>query len=83
MFYILHMGTQILPEDENDRNEDTDMPKRLSCYSIFIDKVRKELTAGQTLRQAVTSAIRYCKENDLLTDYFTRKEQEEVFDMVN
>ena len=24
MFYILHMGTQILPEDENDRNENTD-----------------------------------------------------------
>lgn len=55
----------------------------LKCYSIFIDRVRQELATGQTLRQAVVSAIRYCKENDLLMDYFARKEQEEVFDMVN
>ncbi|MBQ1510741.1 MAG: Rpn family recombination-promoting nuclease/putative transposase [Selenomonadaceae bacterium] len=55
----------------------------LKCYSIFIDKVRKELALGQTLRQSVTSAISYCKENDLLADYFAKKEQEEVFDMVN
>ena len=55
----------------------------LKCYSIFIDRIRRELAAGQTLRQAVASAIRYCKENELLADYFARKEQEEVFDMVN
>ena len=55
----------------------------LKCYSIFVDKVRKELASGKKLRQAVVAAIRYCKENDLLADYFATKEQEEVFDMVN
>ena len=55
----------------------------LKCYSIFVNQVRQELAAKQTLRQAVASAIRYCKDNDLLTDYFARKEQEEVFDMVS
>ena len=37
----------------------------------------------KTLRPAITSAIRYCKEHDLLADYFAQKEQKEVFDMVN
>ena len=37
----------------------------------------------KTLRQAITSAVRYCKEHDLLADYFAQKEQEEVFDIVS
>ena len=37
----------------------------------------------KTLRQAITSAIQYCKEHDLLADYFAQKEQKEVFDMVS
>ncbi|WP_029540961.1 Rpn family recombination-promoting nuclease/putative transposase [Selenomonas sp. AB3002] len=55
----------------------------LKCYSIFVNQVRIEVAAGKTLRQAITSAIRYCKKHDLLADYFASKEQKEVFDMVN
>lgn len=55
----------------------------LKCYSIFVSQVRAEISAGNTLRQAITSAIRYCKEHDLLADYFAQKEQKEVFDMVS
>ena len=55
----------------------------LKCYSIFVDQVRKEVASGNTLRQAISQAIKYCKEHDLLADYFARKEQEEVFDMVS
>ena len=51
----------------------------LKCYSIFVDQVRKEVASGKTLRQA----IKYCKEHDILADYFAKKEQEEVFDMVS
>ena len=55
----------------------------LKCYSIFVSQVRAEISAGNTLRQAITSAIRYCKEHNLLADYFAQKEQKEVFDMVS
>jgi len=55
----------------------------LKCYSIFVSQVRTELSAGKTLRQAITLAIRYCKEHDLLAAYFAQKEQKEVFDMVS
>ena len=37
------------------------------------------MAVGKTLRQA----IKYCQEHDLLADYFAKKEQEEVFDMVS
>ena len=55
----------------------------LKCYSIFVSQVRAELSSGNTLHQAITQAIRYCKEHDLLADYFAQKEQKEVFDMVS
>ena len=55
----------------------------LKCYSIFVSQVRTGISAGNTLRQAITSAIQYCKEHDLLADYFAQKEQKEVFDMVS
>ena len=41
------------------------------------------MAAGKTLHQAIASAIKYCKEHGLLADYFAKKEQEEVFDMVS
>ena len=55
----------------------------LKCYSIFIARVREALAQGRTLRQAIIASVRYCKENDLLKEYFAQKEQEEVLDMVN
>ena len=55
----------------------------LKCYSIFVDQVRTEVAAGKTLHQAISKTIRYCKEHDILADYFAKKEQEEVFDMVS
>ena len=55
----------------------------LKCYSIFVAHVRESLANGLTLRQAIIVSVRYCKENDLLKDYFAQREQEEVLDMVN
>ena len=55
----------------------------LKCYSIFVDQVRTEVAAGKTLHQAIVKAVKYCKEHDILADYFAKKEQEEVFDMVS
>ncbi len=55
----------------------------LKCYSIFVARVRKAMKNGATLKQAITDTIRYCKENDILGDYFAIKEQKEVFDMVS
>ena len=41
------------------------------------------MAIGKTLRQAIVKAVKYCKEHDSLADYFAKKEQEEVFDMVS
>ena len=57
--------------------------RALECYSIFVDRVRTEARNGSTLGQAIANAVRYCRENDILADYFAQKEQEEVFDMVS
>ena len=53
----------------------------LKCYSIFVAKVREYLAEQQSLSQAIKNAIRYCRNNDLLTKYFAENEKE-VFDMV-
>ena len=55
----------------------------LKCYSIFVARVREAVKNGATLKRAITDTIRYCKENDILGDYFAVKEQKEVFDMVS
>ncbi len=44
----------------------------LKCYSIFVDHVHTEVAAGSTLHQTIASAIKYCKEHDLLADYFAK-----------
>lgn len=53
----------------------------LRCYSMFVAKVQEHLAAGQNISQAITNAIRYCRDNDLLAEYF-RENEKEVLDMV-
>lgn len=55
----------------------------LECYSIFVAQVRAGLNSGKTLRRAIIDAIQFCKNNNYLKEYFSTKEQREVFDMVN
>lgn len=54
----------------------------LKAYSIFVAKVREAKAAGMGQRQAIMYGIDYCKTHDLLSEYFT-KHEEEVFDMVS
>ena len=53
----------------------------LRCYSVFVAKVQEYLAAKQELSQAIKSAVRYCRDNELLKEYFKEHEME-VLDMV-
>lgn len=55
----------------------------LKCYSLFVARVREAVKRGATLKDAIADTMHYCRNNDILGDYFTQKEQEEVFDMVS
>ena len=53
----------------------------LRCYSVFVAKVQEYLAAKQNLTQAIKSAIRYCRDNELMKEYF-KEHEKEVLDMV-
>ena len=53
----------------------------LRCYSVFVAKVQEYLAAKQELSQAIKSAIRYCRDNELMKEYF-KEHEKEVLDMV-
>ena len=53
----------------------------LRCYSVFVAKVQDYLAEKQELSQAIKSAIRYCRDNELMKEYFKEHEME-VLDMV-
>ena len=53
----------------------------LRCYSIFVAKVQEYLAAKQNITQAVKSAIRDCRNNELMKEYF-KEHEKEVLDMV-
>lgn len=53
----------------------------LRCYSVFVAKVQEYLAAKQELSQAIKSAVRYCRDNELMKEYFKEHEME-VLDMV-
>lgn len=53
----------------------------LRCYSIFVAKVQEYLAAKQNITQAIKSAIRYCRNNELMKEYF-KEHEKEVLDMV-
>ncbi len=53
----------------------------LRCYSVFVAKVQEYLAAKQNLTQAIKSAIRYCRNNELMKEYF-KEHEKEVLDMV-
>ena len=55
----------------------------LKSYSIFIAKVRERVKNGSMLKPAVIDAVEYCIKHDYLRDYFRKKYEEEVFDMLN
>ncbi len=64
-------------------NELLDKCAPLKAYSTFVAKVRESVHEGCTLDQAVPRAIQYCIANGYLTEYFTEKQEKEVFDMVS
>ena len=53
----------------------------LRRYSVFVAKVQEYLAAKQNLTQAIKSAIRYCRNNELMKEYF-KEHEKEVLDMV-
>ena len=53
----------------------------LRCYSVFVARVREHMAENNNLSQAIKSAIRYCRDNKLLEEYF-REHESEVLDMV-
>ena len=53
----------------------------LRCYSVFVAKVQEYLATKQNLTQAIKSAIRYCRNNELMKEYF-KEHEKEVLDMV-
>ena len=53
----------------------------LRCYSVFVAKVQEYLATKQELSQAIKSAIRYCRDNELMKEYF-KEHEKEVLDMV-
>ena len=53
----------------------------LRCYSVFVAKVQDYLAEKQELSQAIKSAIRYCRDNELMKEYF-KEHEKEVLDMV-
>lgn len=53
----------------------------LRCYSVFVAKVQDYLAEKQELSQAIKSAIRYCRDNELMKEYF-KEHKREVLDMV-
>lgn len=50
--------------------------KVLNDYSILIGKIREYSDTGMPIAEAVTSGVKWCRENDVLADYLTRHEAE-------
>ena len=55
--------------------------KRLNDYSIFISKVNEGLDKNLSLKNAISEAISYCIENDILYDILV-KQKSEVMSMI-
>jgi len=53
----------------------------LSCYVIFVSKVREFLKEGLELENAITKTINYCIKNNILAD-FLNKHSKEVKNML-
>jgi hypothetical protein len=50
----------------------------LDGYSAFIAKVREYEQPGRELKEAVTAAVRYCTEHDILRDFFNLHSSEVI-----
>ena len=55
--------------------------KRLKEYAIFVDTVRKSLSAGTPLEQSLSHAVDSCIDNDILKDILI-KQKVEVIQMI-
>ena len=55
--------------------------KTLDNYSFFIDKIREYLKEKKKLEEAVTLAVKYCKEKNILKKYL-QEHSSEVFNMI-
>ncbi len=55
--------------------------RKLRDYSILIDRIRKELSSGKALREAVDAAVQDCIDHGVL-DEFLRRHRAEVTEMI-
>lgn len=51
-------------------------------YSVFIKNIEENLAAGMILKEAIIEAMRWCIDNDIMSDFLTAH-MWEVFDMVS
>ena len=54
----------------------------LNDYSKLVSEVKKELAKGLNRRQAISNAVKFCVENEIMKD-FLEKNSEEVFNMLD
>lgn len=50
--------------------------KVLNDYSILIDRIRKNSEKGMPIAEAISSSVKWCRENDVLADFLTKHEAE-------
>lgn len=56
--------------------------RALHDYSFFVDCIKKNIVAGMERADAIRTAMRYCKERDIMKKFLEEHERE-VVDMVN
>jgi hypothetical protein len=67
--------------DQKNKKELLEKCDELSGYSVFISKAREFENESLTKEEAVKKAIKYCIENNILKEFFTKHELE-VVDML-
>ena len=79
----LELVVEVLNINEASEHEILTRCASLKAYSAFVAQVRAKVREGAALAAAVPAAIRYCIAHNYLPEYFTEKQEKEVFDMVN
>ena len=72
----LECRTRILNVNDGHNAELMNKCKRLMHYSIFIARIRQNISNGMSTAQAIDEAISYCVKQDMLTDVLLKNRSE-------
>ena len=79
---LLELKVKFYNLNEGNNSELLQHCQYLNHYCLFVNRVKRNLKNGMSIKEAINESIDYCCDNDIMA-YYLNSKRKEIFDMIN